>query len=132
MTYYIETEKNHCEGRNVILVRSNVRPRTFERTIAPSGETQQQNSEDSEDLELDSNVENDNNIRNDNSTRAENPTPGNNPTIKNKTLQNITNELVDDDTELIFRDDAFDDDPFDETIAVINDRGDEEQETIVN
>jgi len=39
MTYYVETEKDPHEGRNVVLTRSNVRSRRRHTNISPSGET---------------------------------------------------------------------------------------------
>ena len=107
MTYFVETEKDHNEGRNVVLTRSNVRSKQDH--IPPSGEI-----DDPQNPRLPQN-EADSDINDGNS--SDNQSIENNDIIDNHIEQNQeilvrqedNNDIdFDDDMEIIFQDDTFD------------------------
>ena len=112
MTYFIETEKDPNEGRNVVLTRSNIRSR-YDQNFLPSGEMGSQDELFSQDelLEENNDRNNNNNITENERNNNININENNNGTRNNihDILKNNENtiEVESNMADIEFQDDAF-------------------------
>ena len=118
MTFFIETEKDPGEGRNVVLTRSNVRSRRDDHNILPSGENEDEDlCEDLKNSDFNQNNDTkneDNNNLDDNVENSDYSMKENNSSNDISENRKINDGLKDSEryqmeTDIIFHDDAVDD-----------------------
>jgi len=123
MTFFIETEKNPGEGRNIVLTRSNVRSRQSNDNIIPSGEIEEDDIDTNNTINDDHHQEN--NSINQNDTHSDDNI---NPEIQIDATDDLQlTDHFETDTDIIFQDDAYDE----TSVGQLPDNKDDESDMIL-